>query len=52
MALEGARKVDATIVKSYAKDFRGLLEESEISERKAFLKSFIKKITWIMIRLW
>jgi hypothetical protein len=32
-------------VKSYAKDLRGLLEESDIAERKAFLKSFIKKIT-------
>ena len=48
MVVEGVRKVDASTVKSYAKDLHNLLEESEISERKAFLKSFITRITVAM----
>ena len=32
------------IVKTYAQDLRGLLEESDFTERKAFLRSFIKRI--------
>ena len=42
--VEGVRKVDISIVKSYAKELHKLLEDAEISERKAFLKSFIKEI--------
>ena len=45
IVVEGVHRVDASIVKTYASDLHILLEESEISERKAFLKSFIKKIT-------
>ena len=37
--VEGVRKVDISIVKSYAKELHVLLEDAEISERKAFLKS-------------
>ena len=45
MVVQGVHKVDASIVKGYARDLHTLLEEAEISERKAFLKSFIKRIT-------
>ena len=45
MVVQGVHRVDASIVKTYARDLHTLLEEAEISERKAFLKSFIKKIT-------
>ena len=37
-------EVDIDIVKSYTKDLKSLLEESDITERKAFLRSFIKRI--------
>ena len=40
----GAQEIDANTVKSYAQDFRGLLDEAEVTERKAFLRSFIKRI--------
>ena len=36
--------MDAEVVKSYAKDFKCLLEEAGIVESKAFLRSFIKRI--------
>jgi hypothetical protein len=45
LVIHGVRKVETSLVKAYAKDLHILLEESEISERKAFLKSFIKRIT-------
>ena len=45
MVVQGVNKVDASIVKSYARDLHTLLEESEISKKKAFLKTFIKRIT-------
>jgi len=32
------------MVKAYARDLRGLLEEADFTERKAFLRSFIKRI--------
>ena len=31
-------------MKTYAQDLRGLLEEAGFTERKAFLRSFIKRI--------
>ena len=37
-------EVDIDIVKSYTKNLKSLLEESDITERKAFLRSFIKRI--------
>ena len=37
-------QVDAALVKSYADDLRSLLEESELTECKAFLRSFIERI--------
>ena len=32
------------MVKQYAQDLKTLLEEAELSERKAFLRSFVKRI--------
>jgi len=37
-------EIDVNIVKAYAQDLRSLLEEADITERKAFLRSFIKRI--------
>ena len=45
MVVQGVHNVDDSIIKTYARDLHTLLEESEISERKAFLQSFIKRIT-------
>ncbi len=36
--------MDIDIVKSYTRDLKSLLEESDITERKAFQRSFIKRI--------
>jgi site-specific DNA recombinase len=44
MVVQGVGKVDVDIVKAYAQDLRSLLEESDFTERKAFLRSFIKRI--------
>jgi site-specific DNA recombinase len=44
MAARGVQPVDEAIVKSYAQDLRGLLEEAEVIERRAFLRSFVKRI--------
>jgi len=45
MVVQGAEEVDdIDIVKSYIRDLKSLLEESDIIERKAFLRSFIKRI--------
>ena len=44
MVAQGIDEVDINIAKSYIRDLKNLLEESEITERKAFLRSFIKRI--------
>ena len=44
MAARGVQPLDEAIVKSYAQDLRGLLEEAELIERRAFLRSFVKRI--------
>jgi len=44
MVVQGVQHVDCEMVKSYAQDLRGLLEESDFAESKTFLRSFIKKI--------
>ena len=44
MAAEGVQEVDAAVVKAYAQDLRGLLEEAELAERKAFLRSFVRRV--------
>ena len=40
----GVKHLDAEVIKSYAGDLKSLLEEAEIAESKAFLRSFIKRI--------
>jgi len=42
--VRGVEQVDTALVKAYAQDLRSLLEEADITERKAFLRSFIKRI--------
>ena len=44
MTDQGVRAVDDTLVKAYAEDLQGLLEESRIIERKAFVCSFVDRI--------
>ena len=44
MVARGVDQVDVAVVKSYANDLRSLLEEAELTERKAFLRSFIERI--------
>ena len=44
MAAQGVQQVDEALVKAYADDLQALLEEAELTERKAFLRSFIKRI--------
>ncbi len=44
MVVQGVEEVDIDIVKSYTRDLKSLLEESDITERKAFLRSFIKRV--------
>ena len=36
--------MDVETIKSYARDLKSLLEEADIMESKAFLRSFIKRI--------
>ncbi len=45
MVVEGVELVDADVIKSYARDLKSLLEDTEITRRKAFIKSFVKRIT-------
>ena len=44
MVVRGVEQVDAAMVKAYAQDLRGLLEEADFTERKTFLRSFIERI--------
>ena len=44
MVAQGVERVDIEAVREYAKDLKNLLEESEITERKAFLRSFVSRI--------
>ena len=41
---QGIKHVDAETIKSYARDLKSLLEEADIAESKAFLRSFVKRI--------
>ena len=41
---QGVEQVDVAIVKTYAQGLRGLLEEADFTERKAFLRSFTKRL--------
>ena len=40
----GVQDVKLATVQAYASDLRNILEESDFTDRKAFLRSFIKKI--------
>lgn len=42
--LEGVQHVDVETVKSYAQDLCTLLEESDFTQSRAFLRSFVKRI--------
>ena len=44
MIVQGVEEVDMDVVKSYTRDLKALIEESDIAERKSFLRSFIKRI--------
>jgi site-specific DNA recombinase len=44
VAARGVQPVNEALVKAYARDLRGLLEEAELTERRAFLRSFVKRI--------
>ncbi len=44
MVARGVEHVDMDVVRNYARDMRNLLEDSEFTEQKAFLRSFVKKI--------
>jgi hypothetical protein len=44
MVGRGAEQVGAVLVKAYAQDLRSLLEEADLTERKTFLRSFIKRL--------
>ena len=44
MIVQGIEEVDMDVVKSYTGDLKALIEESDIAERKSFLRSFIKRI--------
>jgi len=44
MVARGAEQVDAVLVEAHAQDLRSLLEEADLTGRKAFLRSFIKRI--------
>jgi len=44
MVVRGFEQVDIATVRTYAQDLRGLLEEADLIERKAFLRSFIKRV--------
>jgi site-specific DNA recombinase len=44
MTLQGYQQLDIDNVRSYVNDLSNILEESEVAQRKAFLRSFVKKI--------
>lgn len=44
MTLQGYQQLDIDAVRSYVADLSNILEESEVAQRKAFLRSFVKKI--------
>ncbi|MEK7353883.1 MAG: recombinase family protein, partial [Chloroflexota bacterium] len=44
MTLQGYQQLDIEAVRAYVADLRNLLEESEVAQRKGFLRSFVKKI--------
>ena len=45
MVLQGVQPVDVKMVKMYAEDLRSVLADDDFIRRKAFLRSFVKRIT-------
>ena len=45
MVVEGVQHVEVEAVKAYAQDLRSLLEEGNFIQSKAFLRSFVKRVT-------
>ena len=43
-AAHGTQPINEALVKAYAEDLRTVLEEADITERKAFLRSFVKRV--------
>ena len=52
MVAQGVEEVYINIVESYIRDLKRLLEEPDITERKAFLGSFINRIEIERIKQW
>ena len=44
MVVQGTEHVEIEVVKPYAKDLRNLLEETDSTLTKAFLRSFVKRV--------
>ena len=44
MVAQGVQDVDVRLVKACADDLRTLLDEADFTERKAFLRSFVRRI--------
>lgn len=44
MVVRGVEPVDIGAVKAYAQDLKGLLEEADLTQRKSFIRSFVKRI--------
>jgi site-specific DNA recombinase len=44
MAAHGYRQLDIDTIRYYVMDLQKLLDESEVAQRKAFLRSFVKKL--------
>ena len=44
MATQVVEPLDADMIKAYADDLRNLLEEADLTERKAFIRSFVEQI--------
>src|SRR3972149_6194254 len=44
MVAKGEERIDIEMVKTYGQDLRAMIEEASLTERKAFLRSFIKRI--------
>jgi len=44
MVARGEERIDVEKVKKYGRDLRDMIEEANLAERKAFLRSFIKRI--------
>jgi chromosome segregation ATPase len=45
MLTQGPTYVDAKIIKEHARDLKAIFEETDLARSKAFLRSFIKRVT-------